>query len=241
MGLMIAVLMTACSDRNALAPVEEHPWHAFNRNASQYTVVRGDTLYSIAFHYDSDYRTMAAYNGLKSPYTLKIGQVLRLMPQRQRIQKARAMPRAPLRSTPILRAKPPLLSRLRYPHPANGTWTWPARGRVIANYAPQRGMKGIMIAGQKGDHIYAASSGVVAYSGNGLAGYGNLIIIKHNNQFLTAYGNNLKNSVHEGQRIQKGQVIAEMGIVERHYWGVHFEIRQFGKPVNPLIYIKRNT
>ena len=87
--------------------------------------------------------------------------------------------------------------------------------------------------------MLAASSGVVAYAGSGQAGYGNLIIIKHDNQYLTAYGNNLRNLVREGQHIQTGQAIAEIGVVDRRYWGVHFEIRQAGKPVNPLNYLQK--
>lgn len=87
--------------------------------------------------------------------------------------------------------------------------------------------------------MYAAADGVVAYSGNGLSGYGNLIIIKHNGQFLTAYANNLKNKVEEGQKVKAGQIIAEMGIIDRQFWGVHFEIRKSGQPVNPMLYLQK--
>ena len=113
------------------------------------------------------------------------------------------------------------------------------RGRVVATYVPQQGKKGIDIAGKKGDKIHAAAGGTVAYAGNGLSGYGNLIIIKHDNQYLTAYGDNLHNLVKEGQRIRRGQIIAEMGVVDRRFWGVHFEIRKAGKPVNPLNYLQK--
>ena len=87
--------------------------------------------------------------------------------------------------------------------------------------------------------MHASSSGVVAYAGSGLAGYGNLIIIKHNNEFLTAYGNNARNLVREGQRVSSGQIIAEAGVIERKYYGVHFEIRKRGVPVNPLNYLQK--
>lgn len=112
-------------------------------------------------------------------------------------------------------------------------------GRVATRFIPQQGKKGIDIAGRKGEKIRAASSGVVAYAGNGLSGYGNLIIVKHNNQFLTAYGNNLRNLVKEGQKVKAGQIIAEMGVIDRRFWGVHFEIRRAGRPVNPLNYLGR--
>jgi lipoprotein NlpD len=99
--------------------------------------------------------------------------------------------------------------------------------------------KGIDIAGRKGDKVYAAQSGIVAYAGSGLANYGNLIIIKHPNNYLTAYGNNARNLVKEGQYVNSGQVIAEMGIINHQYYGLHFEIRQQGKPLNPLLFLRR--
>lgn len=231
--IMLLFLLSSCSERNGFAPVVESQWKRFDRNARQYTVKRGDTLYSIAFRYDVDYRQMAVYNHLKSPYTVRIGQVLHIMPPTRRAQ--RTIPR------PVSRPVPhtvPIAINVPPPIRSNARWVWPARGRVVANFAPQRGIKGINISGKKGDKIYAASSGVVAYSGSGLAGYGNLIIIRHNGRFMTAYGHNLRNNVHEGQTVQKGQVIADMGVINRHYWGVHFEIRESGKPVNPLSYLR---
>ncbi len=231
--LLTLFFLSSCSDRNGFAPVVESQWKRFDRNVRQYTVKRGDTLYSIAFRYDVDYRQMANYNQLRSPYTVRIGQKLRIMPPVRHIQKP--TPRQLIRPVPR-----PAHIAMNVPSPvqSNTSWVWPARGRIVANFSPQNGIKGINISGKKGDKIYAASSGVVAYSGSGLAGYGNLIIIRHNSRFMTAYGHNLRNNVHEGQTVQKGQVIADMGLINRRYWGVHFEIRQLGKPVNPLIYLR---
>ena len=110
---------------------------------------------------------------------------------------------------------------------------------MVTGFIPAQGKKGINIACRKEDKVRAASSGVVAYAGSGLAGYGNLIIIKHNNEYLTAYGNNARNLVSEGQRVNSGQIIAVAGMVDHKYWGVHFEIRKAGKPVNPLIYLQK--
>lgn len=231
---LFTFMLTACGEREVLAPVVELKWRELNSNAKEHVVVRGETLYAVAFRYDQDYRQLAAVNHLRSPYTLRVGQVLYLRTTRRypvvtrqtvpvrRIETTHYMPQRSIDVTPNY----------------NG-WMWPVRGRVVANYLPQQGQKGIDIAGQKGEKIHAAASGTVAYAGNGLAGYGNLIIIKHNDQYLTAYGNNLHNLVKEGQHISQGQIIADMGVVDRRYWGVHFEIRKSGKPVNPLNYLKK--
>ena len=226
--------LTACGEREGLAPVSELNWRAANTNASKHVVMRGETLYAIAFRYDTDYRDLALINNLQTPYVLRVGQVIQLQPsaprytrpQRQSSVTPRYTRPQPYRPTPVA---------WRY----SGHWLWPAHGRVVANFFPQQGKKGLDIAGRKGDKIYAAANGNVAYAGSGLAGYGNLIIIKHDNQFLTAYGNNTRNLVKEGQFVKAGQVIAEMGVVDRRFWGVHFEIRQAGKPVNPLNYLRK--
>ena len=223
--------LTAC-EREGLAPVAELNWRAVNTHARQHIVRRGDTLYAIAFRYDTDYRNLAVANGLRSPYALQVGQVIRLQPH--------AVSSAPRRYyvQPTYTRPQPVYRRpitTRY----SARWLWPAHGRVVANFVPQQGKKGVDIAGSKGEKIYAASNGSVAYAGSGLAGYGNLIIIKHDNQFLTAYGNNSRNLVTEGQYVKAGQVIADMGVVDRRFWGVHFEIRQAGIPVNPLNYLQR--
>lgn len=229
--LLLIIFLTACSDRDGLAPVIDLNWNFPFFHATSHTVVKGDTLYSVAFRYDLDYHQLAVLNHLRSPYTLRIGQVINLRLSKQ----------PPRKITPIPRSAPSGIRPMSTPVPtrvSNSTWSWPAYGHIVAVYSPQSGVKGINIAGKKGDKIYAALDGVVAYSGNGLGGYGNLILIRHNNQLLTAYGNNLRNVVQEGNRVKKGQVIAEMGVVDRHYWGVHFEIRRWGQPVNPLIYLK---
>jgi membrane protein YqaA with SNARE-associated domain len=231
--VVFVIFLTSCSERNGLAPVEEHRWRILHSNAKTVVVKRGDTLYSIAFRYDLDYRQMAAYNRLRSPYIVKIGQVLQLTPGRLPMRKANV-------SASSHYSAPRAVGHVIQPLAPRSTlgWSWPARGKVVAHFAPHNGIKGIKIAGKQGDKIYAALGGVVAYAGNGLTGYGNLIIIKHNEQFLTAYGHNLRNHVHEGQAVKTGQVIADMGMIERRYWGVHFEIRRLGQPVNPLGYIK---
>lgn len=116
-------------------------------------------------------------------------------------------------------------------------WIWPATGQVLTPFSIKQGKKGIDIAGKKGGKIYAVADGKVVYAGHGLASYGNLLIIKHQQNFLTAYGNNLKNLVVEGQHIKAGQIIADMGLISPGVWGLHFEIRKQGNPVNPIKYL----
>ena len=223
------IALTAC-ERQGLAPVVELNWRAADRHARQHIVKRGDTLYAIAFRYDTDYRQLAIANGLRSPYSLQIGQVIRL-------QSNRLMPQVQSHYVSSNHKQAQPVYRQARTTRNSGHWVWPAFGRVVAQFVPQQGKKGIDIAGSQGGKVYAAANGLVAYAGSGLAGYGNLIIIRHNNQFLTAYGNNARNLVREGQAVKAGQIIANMGVVDRRFLGVHFEIRKAGQPVNPLNYL----
>jgi lipoprotein NlpD len=118
------------------------------------------------------------------------------------------------------------------------TWRWPADGKVVGTYvAGDQTKQGLDIAGSAGDPVRAAADGEVVYSGNGLIGYGELIIVKHNANFLSAYGHNRKRMVSEGERVKAGQEIAEMGSTSASRDELHFEIRKNGKPVNPLDYL----
>lgn len=233
--------LTSCDMGGIFSPITDGSFTNWLWRPKKYTVVRGDTLYSIAFRYDLDYRKMALYNHLKSPYTVKIGQVLYLTPYQNVSQSPNQNRKKVYGKTinyqshlPRPVEKPIWVSN----YSRNVFWQWPAKGYLAARFSPMEGVKGVNIAGKKGDPIYAAASGVVAYEGSGLPGYGNLIIIRHSNQVMTAYGNNLHNKVRVGNQVRKGQVIADMGVVDRKYWGVHFEIRRAGKPVNPLVIIR---
>ena len=112
-------------------------------------------------------------------------------------------------------------------------WIWPASGKIVGTFS-EGGAKGIDIAGKAGDPVLAASSGKVVYSGTGLRGYGKLVIVKHSSTFLTAYAHNQSLLVKEGQQVVKGQKIAEMGNTDAEQVKLHFEVRQQGKPVDPL-------
>jgi len=119
-------------------------------------------------------------------------------------------------------------------------WQWPIKGRVVKNFS-QSGSKGIDISGQLGQSVRAAEAGKVVYSGDGLIGYGNLLIIKHNEMYLSAYANNSRLLVSEGQVISKSQVVAEVGKVGSGQPALHFEIRKNGKPVNPVNYLPKKV
>ena len=237
-------LLVGCYSKPYRAPVVELKWQPQGAHQNIHVVKPGDTLYGVAFHYDEDYRQMARLNHLQYPYSLRVGQVLQIRGKKKSAVKQRYLP---VKARPQIHKLPHPPSKLVYKKKlqprriaaqTGQSFIWPVKGRIAARFIPQFGKKGIDIAGLKGEKIRAASNGVVAYAGSGLLGYGNLIIIKHDNQFLTAYGNNSRNLVKEGQKVKAGEIIAEIGIVDRSYWGLHFEIRKAGRPVNPLHYLK---
>lgn len=234
--LLGAMSLTACleEDITPLAPVVEGPWRTGYATPKQYRVRPGDTLYSIAFRYDQDYRRLAAINHLESPYVVKVGQVLSLRPilyatPTRRVQQ-RVARSAQQSWVPRTMTVSPSIAK-------NTHWQWPTRGRIVSGFAPNLGRKGVDIAGTKGQTIRATASGTVAYAGDGLPGYGNMILIQHPRQLLSAYGYNAQNLVHAGQRVQAGQPIAIMGTSPQHRYATHFEVRKAGKPVNPLYFL----
>ena len=230
-AMIVALLLTACDEREAPAPVVESNWHALHTHEATHRVKAGETLYAIAFRYDLDYRQLATMNHVKPPYLLAVGQVLSLKPNGSSLRQ----------SAPTLHPAPRVL-----PHPSGSMpaayarssgWLWPVRGRIVSSFVPQWGQKGIEISGHKGQFIRAALGGTVAYAGDGLPGYGNLILLQHNHQYLSAYGYNARNLVKVGQRVHAGQAIAAMGMNPHHRYAVHFEIRKSGQPVNPKYYL----
>jgi lipoprotein NlpD len=321
-ALASVLLLAACGsnppapvvDMSSVAPVERES--AAPRSPAPggtYRVVRGDTLYAIAFRNGVDYRELAAWNGIEPPYRIYAGQELRLSPASPDQATARATtaaapaaatqspspaasvaapavasngkpsasvfedvppaPQTPARDeavspspAPPTNAPAPTASASASPPPkstaseapakpvaevpspkppaeapVNGggfAWRWPGKGALIGSYvAGDQTRQGIDIAGTAGDPVLAAGDGEVVYSGNGLLGYGELIIVKHNASFLSAYGHNRKRLVQEGERVKAGQQIAEMGSSASARDELHFEIRKNGKPVNPLDYL----
>ncbi|RMG38247.1 MAG: LysM peptidoglycan-binding domain-containing protein, partial [Gammaproteobacteria bacterium] len=222
----------------------------------------GDTLYSIAWRRNIDFRSLARWNGIRPPYVIHPGQLIRLQPlgkaQRKPVMlgKRAGTPHnvgSSSRTKPGLArsnksgsrsgaqsshaSRPQERSASKHKHRASGPlhWRWPTTGRVVATWKPGDPLhKGVKIAGRAGQPIRAAESGKVVYSGSGLIGYGRLIIIKHNDKYLSAYGHNRRLLVTQGQSVTRGQEIAEMGKSNDGRALLHFEIRRDGKPVNPM-------
>lgn len=234
--LFFIIILAGCGARNELAPVSELKWQPYSKYQKTHTVRRGETLYAIAFRYDIDFRGLAVLNRIRPPYSLRVGQVLSLQGIRHTTPGRVYSPRY---SRPVASVRQRIIRSPVNNIRSSSGWMWPVNGRVITSFMPAQGKKGINIACKKGDKVRTSASGIVAYAGSGLSGYGNLIIIKHNNEYLTAYGNNAKNLVSEGQKVKSGQIIAEAGVIDRKYWGVHFEIRKVGIPVNPLNYLQK--
>jgi lipoprotein NlpD len=196
-----------------------------------YTVKPGDTLYRIGLDNGQAWKDVARWNDLESPYTIEVGQVLRVAPPPS------STASAPLKANPGTTG-----STISTPAPVLGAddeapaFVWPSAGSVLAWFDESKN-KGLDIGGKAGDPVLAAADGRVVYAGAGLRGYGNLIILKHNGTFLTAYAHNQALLVKEEQSVRKGQKIAEMGNSDSDRVKLHFEVRRQGKPVDPAKYL----
>lgn len=213
-------------------------WSISEDKPGTYIVQQGDTLYAIAWRYNLDYRALAEENHLSAPYIVKTGQTLSVKPVVYHPVTPSAPKKAVVHTTSTKKVVASTSKTKTVVANLSIRWLWPAKGRIVAHYSPTVGQKGIDIAGQKGEPILAAATGKVAYAGNGLRGYGNLIIIKHNEEFLSAYAHNDTLLVHEGDEVKAGQKIATMGDSEAKRVMLHFEIREAGKSVNPLLFVK---
>lgn len=321
--LAVTVLLAACGTMRSSVVVEPAAGGYYDHHPAagaavpartpvpggSYAVMKGDTLYSIAFRKGVDFRDLAQWNGIAAPYTIWPGQRLTLSPPaKSAVAPVAATPghagvasvaSAPPASAPVFEpvaapATPPLANpsvatattnapatpSASLPPPARPAvpaaaatattvvpvagmpaavpaampppapvaagasravsgvqWRWPADGSLAGRFQSGDAIPGIEIAGKSGDPVRAAADGVVVYSGNGLVGYGELVIIKHNDSFLSAYGHNRKRLVKEGQRVSGGQQIAEMGSTGTTRNELEFQIRKDGNPVDPLGYL----
>jgi len=203
-------------------------------------VQRGQSVYRIATENGLTALDLALWNDIAPPYIIHPGQRLRLYPGGQRgvARSLAAPPRHTGTQTP--RPAPSIIAPVIAPAASSIGWRWPADGTVVETFAGGDATRqGIDIAGKGGQPVRAAADGVVVYSGSGLVGYGELLIVKHNEQWLSAYGHNRARLVNEGQRVQAGQQIAEMGRSGAMRDMLHFEIRYNGKPVDPQQYLPK--
>jgi len=223
-----------------------------------HVVARGDTLYSIAWRHGKDFRQLAAANNIAPPYTIYPGQQIRLdgtapaaasrpaTTDTPPPSTASSAPAAPRPAAPAAASRPPASAPTPVPtpvpRPASGVvaWQWPADGQLISRFvANSLSGKGIIIGGNEGDPVRAAAAGVVVYRGSGLTGYGNLLIIKHDERWLSAYAHNERMLVSEGATVAAGQRIATMGDSGTFRTQLHFEIRRDGTPVDPITLLPR--
>ena len=264
-GLVLIILQACSSKRHT--PVSDLSYLSSPRGirgagkASKptvYRVVKGDTLLGIAWRFDLDYRKLAAANSIGSPYFLSIGKKLRLseyttrnvrkISQKNTVNQKNP-PSVPNRNKSASKIKSNGLSsnKSQYSTISNNDkgWLWPVKDNnksssIIQRFSSQAPIsKGLDIRGLIGTDIVSTRSGKVAYAGSKLKGYGKLIIIKHSGNFLSAYAHNNVLFVKEGQWVKQGQKIAELGNSGTQQAKLHFEIRRLGKPVNPLIYLKK--
>ncbi len=199
-----------------------------------YTVKRGDTLYGISRTTGTSVRDLARLNNISPPYTIEVGQKLKLngssstkTTKKKSSLYAHRGGHAFVRGTSVLR--PPVGQRC---------WRWPTSGKVVLPYSTaDGGNKGIDIAGTRGQPVYAAGAGKVVYVGNQLRGYGNLIMIKHSEDYITAYAHNDKLMVNNGQSVKAGQQIATMGSTDADSVRLHFQIRYRATAIDPLRYL----
>lgn len=255
-----------------------------------HVVQQGETLYSIAFAYDLDFRTLARWNGVATDYRIFPGQRLKLSgpklpsgtyerqssdenvkistaePPAKAVELPSRRPPTEPETTPTGRdgkpatvvkpspekavaetqknAKTPINSQENRTTPtaANGPirWQWPASGRVLAGFSSSpTGNKGLNIAGRKGEPVKAAAAGRVVYAGSGLRGFGQLVIVKHDEDFLSAYAHNSRIHVKENDSVKAGQLIADIGSTGTDVEKLHFEIRYQGQPVDPLKHLPK--
>jgi lipoprotein NlpD len=255
--LMLVFLLSVCLEHENSAPVKSYDIDSSENQTKPsenrteagdntksiaagtkyYLVERGDTLYSIGLRSGHGYQRLAQWNRLPPPYVLTVGQKLKLFNSDQGYSAVAAI--NPIKKNGRNAQRKSVFSDNKK-IVVKLNWQWPIEGKVIKNFT-QSNNKGIDINGKAGQAVRAAETGKVAYSGKGLIGYDNLLIIKHNEMYLSAYANNNRLLVSKGQTIKKGQVIGYVGKTGFGQTSLHFEIRKNGKSVNPLNYLPKNS
>ena len=258
--VILMAVLAACSSTklNGPAPVVERDVNKHNQKSvvpqGYYRVQPGDTLVSIAKQYGTDWHTLVQLNQLSDPNRLEIDQVIRVQsgdakPATGATVDASHATDSGVVIKPVGSSAPPTTQTVK-PEPAPQKQAessrpamalkliWPAQGPIVTRFDGNNN-KGVGIGGNLGTAVVAAADGRVVYAGSGLRGYGNLVIIKHDDTFLTAYAHNQALLVKEDQVVKQGQRIAEMGNSESDTVKLHFEVRQLGKPVDPMLYLPK--
>jgi lipoprotein NlpD len=196
--------------------------------SAYYKVKPGDTLGRIAASNNQNWRDIVRWNNLANPNRIVVGQTLRIVAPGQVAAASQSAPSANAAGVPCIATSAD--------SPDSMNFIWPVKGSVLAGFDGTAN-KGIDIGGNAGDPVYAAADGRVVYAGANLPGYGNLVILKHNNTFLTAYAHNQAILVNENELVRRGQKIAQMGSTGANQTELHFEIRRLGNPVDPVQYL----
>ena len=264
----VGSLLAGCS-ASQYAPVQElglsttAELSAGNKSKTSlapYQVRPGDTMFAIAWRFGWDYKKLAKVNGISSPYTIYVGQVIYFNDTNSNYLVSQPAAKTSVKK-PIFNAKkttyevksiakktPPVSKtsekiykinqEIAYLGPSSVKWAWPLKGKVLKNFSNKGNtFNGIDLSSSLGKPVKAASSGIIVYAGSGIQGYGKLVVVKHNNTFLSAYAYNSRILVVEGATVNAGQIIAEVGKGPQLDPRLHFEIRKDGKPVNPLRYL----
>ncbi|WP_435952243.1 amidase activator ActS [Dryocola sp. BD626] len=230
--LLLSLLLVACSSNKAGTSQAS----AGSYSGSVYTVKRGDTLYRISRMTGSSVGELARLNGISAPYTLEIGQKLRVKGSSgSSSKKSTAVAKT---SKPRSSSSNASVAKVAAPPVGSRCWRWPTSGRVIEPFSSSDGgNKGIDIAGSRGQPIYASAAGTVVYVGDQLRGYGNLVMIKHSEDYITAYAHNDTTLVNNGQKVTAGQKIATMGSTGSNSVNLHFQIRYRATALDPQRYL----
>ena len=249
-GLSVALALVACGGGSGQTPViNKSPYRVIPAATK---VLPKDSIYSIAWRFGLNFQDIAKWNGLADPYKILSGQSLRLRASSDSSASSQSTVSAVSVASTRSVTKPAVTKPVAKPKPVEtttatqvassaatpGQWSWPAKGKVIGKFSRSKGQNGIQIAAAAGSAIRATAAGEVVYAGQGLRGYGKLIIVKHSPSYLSAYAHNRKILVAEGERINSGQQIAQMGSSGTDRTMLHFEIRKDGKPVDPLGFLR---
>ncbi|MDC9719797.1 MAG: peptidoglycan DD-metalloendopeptidase family protein [Gammaproteobacteria bacterium] len=256
---VLVFLLSACSS-SQYAPVQELGYSSGQMSTASaptsYQVKSGDTLFAIAWRFGWDYKKLAKANRIRSPYTIYVGQNIYFNAKNENkiklnksfngvVNKPSSTSNEPTvssisNSNKTIDKNSNALKNKNFNGHSSVKWQWPIKGKLIRSFSNKgNAFHGIDVSSSLGKSVKAASSGIIVYAGSGIQGYGNLVVVKHNDTYLSAYAYNSRILVVEGAQVSAGQIIAEVGKGPQLDPRLHFEIRKNGKPVNPLRYLPK--